>query len=251
MTRKEMEIDAYSLEQIIAELKGKKLPSFGTPAERKDRLKKAYGIITGTEPFPVSEPQPKLQKKSRVVERIEVLKQKRDDRRKKMEEERRLKYERLEENQAAGKMGDIEFELMVEKYKLKPEEMLPHISPEGLKINVCVRKRPIFKKELSIGEIECVSVANPRIIVHECNYKVDGITKYVEDHEFRFDNVLYQSNKYFVDLFRDRNIGRLIRIFYKAITSAFVQQRNCYDLCVWADRFWQNLHHERSAEGCY
>jgi kinesin family protein 2/24 len=51
-----------------------------------------------------------------------------------------------------------------------------------------VRKRPIFKKELLNGEIDCVSTINPKIYVHECKIKVDGITKYIEDHEFYFDN---------------------------------------------------------------
>jgi len=198
LAKKEAEIDALNNDQLLAELKNKGLPTFGTPAERKERLKKANGIYPGAiqaAPAPVeSKPAPAAPvgpKKSGVVEKIEEMKAKRDERRKKMEEDKKAKYEKLEENQAAGKMGDVEFELMVEKHKLKPESMYPHLSPEGLKINVCVRKRPIFKKELSAGEIECVSVANPKIAVHECNYKVDGITKYVEDHEFKFDNVFF------------------------------------------------------------
>jgi len=51
-----------------------------------------------------------------------------------------------------------------------------------------VRKRPISKKEILNGEIDCVSTINPKIYVHECKIKVDGITKYIEDHEFYFDN---------------------------------------------------------------
>jgi len=41
-----------------------------------------------------------------------------------------------------------------------------------------------------------VSAANPRIRVHECKHKVDGITKYVENHNFVFDNVFaeYEDN---------------------------------------------------------
>ena len=35
-----------------------------------------------------------------------------------------------------------------------------------------------------IGEIDCVSVANPLITVHECKYKVDGISKYIDNSEF-------------------------------------------------------------------
>lgn len=56
------------------------------------------------------------------------------------------------------------------------------------KIFVVVRKRPISKKEITNGEVDCVSTLNPKIYVHECKIRVDGITKYIEDHEFFFDN---------------------------------------------------------------
>jgi kinesin family protein 2/24 len=117
------------------------------------------------------------------------MKQKRDERRKKAEDEKKLKLEKEAENFAAGKMGDVDFEMMMQKYRLGVENMRQHLSPENLKINICVRKRPIFKKELSGGELDCVSVANPQIIVHDCKLRVDGLTKYVDNHEFNFDNV--------------------------------------------------------------
>jgi kinesin family protein 2/24 len=51
-----------------------------------------------------------------------------------------------------------------------------------------VKKRPVFSNELAGGEIDCVSSSNPHIIVHECRYKVDGITKFIDNSEFEFDN---------------------------------------------------------------
>ena len=54
---------------------------------------------------------------------------------------------------------------------------------------VCVRKRPLFDKEYQSGEMDCVSASNPRCVVHECKFKVDGITKFIEDTDFKFDNV--------------------------------------------------------------
>jgi kinesin family protein 2/24 len=62
------------------------------------------------------------------------------------------------------------------------------MSTANVKIAVCVRKRPIFQKEEQAGEIDAVSAANPVVRVHECKYKVDGITKIVENHDFTFDN---------------------------------------------------------------
>lgn len=57
-----------------------------------------------------------------------------------------------------------------------------------MKLCVCVRKRPLFDKEFQAGEIDCVTAANPKVVVHECKVKVDGITKFVEDTQFLFDN---------------------------------------------------------------
>ena len=54
---------------------------------------------------------------------------------------------------------------------------------------VCVRKRPLFDKEYQAAEIDCVSASNPKVVVHECKLKVDGITKFIEDSDFKFDNV--------------------------------------------------------------
>ena len=42
--------------------------------------------------------------------------------------------------------------------------------------------------------LDCVSAFNPQIIVHECKYKIDGFTKYIEDQNFIFDNVFNENN---------------------------------------------------------
>lgn len=48
-----------------------------------------------------------------------------------------------------------------------------------------------------IGEIDCVSCSNPFVIVHECKFKVDGVTKYIDNQDFNFDNTFsqYESNE--------------------------------------------------------
>ena len=66
--------------------------------------------------------------------------------------------------------------------------MQQHRAGDTLKINVCVKKRPIFQQELEKGEIDVVSCSNPKIICHEAKYKVDGITKYIDNQSFEFDN---------------------------------------------------------------
>ncbi len=57
-----------------------------------------------------------------------------------------------------------------------------------MSICVCVRKRPLFEKEEKSGEIDIVTSCNPKTVVHDCKLRVDGITKYIESAEFKFDN---------------------------------------------------------------
>ncbi|EDQ87176.1 uncharacterized protein MONBRDRAFT_10310, partial [Monosiga brevicollis MX1] len=55
------------------------------------------------------------------------------------------------------------------------------------KITVCVRKRPMSRREGERGEIDCVTMPDGELtVVHEAKEKVD-LTKYIENHEFRFD----------------------------------------------------------------
>lgn len=109
---------------------------------------------------------------------------------------------------------------MVEQNMKGVLPMRPHISADQLKICVCVKKRPIFANELSNGEIDCVSASNPLITVHECKYKVDGITKFVDNSEFLFDNSFshQESNE---DLYEYSIKPILDLVFNQGIVTVF------------------------------
>ena len=119
-------------------------------------------------------------KKGGIAEEIAMLKQRR--------EARKAKEEQKKNPQVSSK--DAAFSKMVSKKKesLSNNQPNKHITAEDSKIFVVVRKRPRSQKEVNNGDIDCISVINPRTIVHECKVQVDGITKYIEDHEFYFDN---------------------------------------------------------------
>ena len=56
-----------------------------------------------------------------------------------------------------------------------------------LQITVCVRKRPLNKKEKSRKEVDVVTIPNKdQTIVHEPKTKVD-LTKYLDNQHFRYD----------------------------------------------------------------
>ena len=119
-------------------------------------------------------------KKGGIAEEIAMLKQRR--------EARKAKEEQKKNPQVSSK--DAAFSKMVSKKKesLSNNQPNKYITAEDSKIFVVVRKRPRSQKEINNGDIDCISVINPRTIVHECKVQVDGITKYIEDHEFYFDN---------------------------------------------------------------
>ena len=86
---------------------------------------------------------------------------------------------------------------MVEEERRKLPKVKPHCFADQMKISVCFKKRPVFHHELAEGEIDVVSVVNPKIIVHDCKFKVDGITKTNENTDYRFDNSFdeHESNE--------------------------------------------------------
>ena len=98
-------------------------------------------------------------------------------------------------HESVGKYMDKDYEKMIrlkrsDIYSIEPD---PHTNIDNSKIFVIVRKRPLSKKEINNGEIDCISCLNPKVVVHECKIKIDGITKYLEDHEFYFDNAFNEN----------------------------------------------------------
>ncbi|KRX02258.1 P-loop containing nucleoside triphosphate hydrolase [Pseudocohnilembus persalinus] len=130
----------------------------------------------------------KILPKSKVVKNIESMKQKREERRQLMNNLKSDKAKKCAVNQAQGKNGDIDFLQMIQQQRFPSEQITPHVPSSSYKLCVLVRKRPIFEKEEEKGEIDAISCSNPMIRVHAPKFKVDGITKYVENFDFTFDN---------------------------------------------------------------
>ena len=106
------------------------------------------------------------------------------------------------------------------KADLEDYEPEPHIEVGNSKIFVVVRKRPLSKKEQANGEIDNITCLNPKITVHECKIKVDGITKYLEDHHFYFDNT-FAENESTQEIY-DYTVGPMIEmVLNKGIVTCF------------------------------
>lgn len=60
--------------------------------------------------------------------------------------------------------------------------------PSERKISVCIRKRPLNKKEIGRSDVDVITIPDgEHTMAHECKLKVD-LTKYLENHNFRFDH---------------------------------------------------------------
>ncbi|XP_065905718.1 kinesin-like protein KIF2A [Dysidea avara] len=123
-------------------------------------------------------------RKSNCVKEVERLKKNRDDRRAKA-------AENLQQ-----RLGDVdrghpnwEFLKMIREYRRGLDQIDYSYVPSAThdKICVCVRKRPLNKKELNKKDLDVITIPDGcTSIVHEPKLKVD-LTKYLENHSFRFD----------------------------------------------------------------
>ena len=133
-------------------------------------------------------------KKISVIEEMQQMKQRREDRKRRIEEEKQHKKDLLNDPNYIPKL-DYDFEYLIHQKKAQVENVEPeeHTTSEGAKIYVCVRKRPIFDKEIQNGEIDCVSAINPKVCIYDCKLKIDGYTKYIDTNDFYFDNVFNEN----------------------------------------------------------
>lgn len=155
-----------------------------------------------------------------MVNKIEMIKQKREERRAELNKLRKAKALKEAENEALGKKGDIDFLQMIEQKKFKQMLLYPHKSSRNMRLCVCVRKRPIFQKEEEEGENDSISCANPQIKIFESKLKVDGITKYVDQHVFTFDNT-FNEQESTEDVYRFALEPSLDMIFNQGMVTIF------------------------------
>jgi len=122
--------------------------------------------------------------------RVIQLERERQERRRQMQEYRRNRVAQVKRNEAMGRPGDVDFQNMIDAWRAEKGGYPRPFSELHLgnsKICVAIRTRPVNEMEKKKKQHEAVSCINPRVVVHECKFAVDGITKYLENHEFEFD----------------------------------------------------------------
>lgn len=129
-------------------------------------------------------------RKSNCVKEVERIKQRREERRAHQQAVRELQDTEFDTTDP-----NWEFLSMIREFRTSLEyRPLTGSDPiEDHQICVCVRKRPLNKKELSRREADVITIPNKdHVIVHEPKVKVD-LTKYVENQNFRFDYALDEN----------------------------------------------------------
>ncbi len=122
-------------------------------------------------------------RKSNCVKEIEKIQKNREQRRAKQEEKRQ------KVNETDTSVPAWEFAHMINEYRsgLEFQRLTTSEPVQDLRIYVCVRKRPINKKETSKKDIDVLTVPNKdHCLVHLPKCKVD-LTKYLDNQKFRFD----------------------------------------------------------------
>ncbi|XP_043518852.1 kinesin-like protein Klp10A isoform X1 [Frieseomelitta varia] len=125
-------------------------------------------------------------RRSNVVKEVERLKKNREERRQRQAE---LKEEKEALMNLDPGNPNWEFLAMIREYQSSIEfrPLRETDAVEDHQITVCVRKRPLNKKEIARKEVDVISVpSKDQMVVHEPKAKVD-LTKYLENQIFRFD----------------------------------------------------------------
>ncbi|XP_018614494.2 kinesin-like protein KIF2A isoform X1 [Scleropages formosus] len=123
-------------------------------------------------------------KKSNCVKEVEKLQEKR--------ERRRLQQQELREKRAQEAdvtIPNYEIMYMIRDFRASLDYR-PLTTADLIKerrICVCVRKRPLNKRELSLKDLDVITIPSKDVVmVHEPKQKVD-LTRYLENQTFRFD----------------------------------------------------------------
>uniref|UniRef100_A0AAR2KGP3 Kinesin motor domain-containing protein n=1 Tax=Pygocentrus nattereri TaxID=42514 RepID=A0AAR2KGP3_PYGNA len=125
-----------------------------------------------------------LQRKSNCVKEVEKLQEKR--------ERRRLQQQELREKRAQEvdtTIPNYEIMQMIRDFRasLDYRPLTTADLIEEHRICVCVRKRPLNKKEVTAKELDVITIPSKDVVmVHEPKQKVD-LTRFLENQTFRFD----------------------------------------------------------------
>ena len=124
----------------------------------------------------------------KTVATVTAIEENRVKRRKQMRESKLKRQADKRSFEERGTPGDVDFQNMIVRWlATQPRAARPHRCVAAKEMSVYLRLRPVNEKERSRRQFEAMAVINPAVYVLECKFKVCGISKYVQAHEFNFD----------------------------------------------------------------
>ena len=133
-------------------------------------------------------------KKVSCLGEIQRLQKERDERRRLIEQNKIDRAAEEQRNRDNGTPGDVDFQRMIRTFREQAPPEEAHSAPGDMKICICVRKRPISMKEVKRFDHDSVTCINPVVFVHDCKYKVDGISKYLDNTSFEVDHAFHEDS---------------------------------------------------------
>ncbi|XP_051907783.1 kinesin-like protein KIF2A isoform X2 [Hippocampus zosterae] len=128
--------------------------------------------------------QQNARRKSNCVKEVERLQEKREKRRLQQQELREKRAQEVDVN-----LPNYEIMCMIRDFRasLDYRPLTSADLIEEHRICVCVRARPLNKKEVSVKDLDVITIPSKDVVmVHEPKQKVD-LTRYLENQTFRFD----------------------------------------------------------------
>ena len=134
----------------------------------------------------------------------------REERRQQMEARKDRKEREKLSNAEKGVVGDVDFVRMISAWReANKDQSKPHATfstneaekNAGGAICICVRKRPISRREVNNKDHDAVSCVHPSVVVHDCRLRVDGISKYLNNQQFAFDHA-FSENEDTAEIYR-------------------------------------------------
>ncbi|KAK7895507.1 hypothetical protein WMY93_020832 [Mugilogobius chulae] len=128
--------------------------------------------------------QQNARRKSNCVKEVEKLQEKREKRRLQQQELREKRAQEVDVN-----LPNYEIMCMIRDFRasLDYRPLTSNDLIEEHRICVCVRARPLNKKELSMKDLDVITIPSKDVVmVHEPKQKVD-LTRFLENQTFRFD----------------------------------------------------------------
>ncbi|XP_048391882.1 kinesin-like protein KIF2A isoform X3 [Stegostoma tigrinum] len=127
---------------------------------------------------------PPSRRKSNCVKEVEKLQEKREKRRIQQQE---MREKRAQDVDSTNPNWEIMCMIREFRSSLDYRPLTAADPIDEQRICVCVRKRPLNKKENTIRDLDVITIPSKDVVmVHEPKQKVD-LTKYLENQTFRFD----------------------------------------------------------------